>query len=146
MNPLTLAEFHRLVAAYGADFQRWPAETRESARALLAVSAEARELASSEATLDEVLQHYDLPALDPAIERRLNEIPLRTARRSRFRASSLWAPALAWTMAALFGVWLGSTYPDVQATEEPAVGSSAVNDDGLLELASGAFIELEEEP
>jgi anti-sigma factor RsiW len=144
MNTLTLAEFQRMLAAYGADLQRWPAGVRENARSLLATSAEARELARGEAALDALLEQVAMPGLDPAFERRLNEIPLRAARRSRFQLSFLWAPALAWTLAAVCGVWLGSAYPEGQSSEEVAAGA-ALNDDALLELASGAFVELEDE-
>lgn len=144
MKALTLQQFRRMTEAYGADFSRWPAELREQARVLLETSSEARALVAEEAALDTLLQRFAPASLEPAFERRLNEIPLRAPRRSRFRLRALWAPALAWALAAVCGVWLGSRYPDdaPSATQELAVES----DDALLELASGAFVDVEEEP
>ena len=146
MKALTLTEFRRLVEAYGADLGRWPEDAREPARALLATSAEARTLSGAELALDTVLQRYTAPALEPAFERRLNEIPLRTARGLRFRPRALWAPALAWALAAVCGVWLGTAFPDGAADASDDVQVTATGDDALLELASGAFVDLGEEP
>jgi ferric-dicitrate binding protein FerR (iron transport regulator) len=144
MKALSLAEFRELVAAYGAVPERWPEPLREPARALLAASAEARALAAREEELDAVLQDCAPPPLSPAFERRLNEIPVRARRGMRFRPRALWAPALAWALAAVCGVWLGSAYPEEQTSED--VRATSESDEALLELASGAFVELEEEP
>lgn len=144
MKALSLAEFRELVAAYGADPERWPESLREPARALLASSTDARALSAHEAELDAVLRECAAPALSPAFERRLNELPLRAPRGTRFRPRALWAPALAWALAAVCGVWLGSAYPEEQTSEEAR--ATIESDDALLELASGAFVELEEEP
>lgn len=146
MKPLSQTEFRRLLEAYGADLGRWPEELREPARALLATSAEARALSASEVGLDAVLQGYTPEPLEPAFERRLNEIPLRAPRGSRFRPRALWAPALAWALAAVCGVWLGTAYPDADESEASADVQVTASDDALLELASGAFVELGEEP
>jgi hypothetical protein len=147
MKPLNLAEFRRMVAAYGADLARWPDELREPACALLAESAEARELSAAERGLDQVLQDYSPLPLEPALERRLNEIPLRARRGIRFRPRALWAPALGWAAAALCGVWLGTAYPDDESAEaSDDVPVAVAGDDALLELASGAFVDFEEEP
>ena len=147
MKALPLTEFRRLVEAYGADLGRWPEDVREPARALLATSAEARAWSAAELPLDAVLQRYTPLPLEPAFERRLNEIPLRAPRGLRFRPRALWAPALAWALAAVCGVWLGTAFPDAaadQAGDDAEV--TATSDDALLELASGAFVDLGEEP
>ncbi|HEY6556722.1 MAG TPA: hypothetical protein VI072_05595 [Polyangiaceae bacterium] len=143
MKALSLAEFSELVAAYGADPERWPEALRDPARALLAASAEARALSAHEEELDAVLQECLPPPLNPAFERRLNELPLRARRGARFTPRALWAPALAWALAAVCGVWLGTAYPEEQTSD---VQATIESDDALLEVASGAFVELEEEP
>ncbi len=49
---MALSRFEALAASYGADLNRWPAETRDAARALLAVSTRAQAVLDAERDLD----------------------------------------------------------------------------------------------
>jgi hypothetical protein len=52
---LTLRRFTVLAESFGADLQRWPAETQGDAQALLAASAEARAVLDEARQLDEAI-------------------------------------------------------------------------------------------
>jgi hypothetical protein len=153
MKPMSRERFRQLVASFGSRLERWPESERALARELLEVSEEARELVQHAALLDTHFDAYELPPLAGSLERRIQEIPIRArgARRPRLRA--LWAPALAWAVAAACGIWLGSTLPGEGAPqlgqetaaselEESALASS-LSEESALEIASGAFADLE---
>ncbi|MBV8168393.1 MAG: hypothetical protein JO021_16485 [Alphaproteobacteria bacterium] len=59
---MTLKQFKRLLDAYGADVQRWPAEERRAARALLAHDPAAQAAQHDAAELDRWLDAYDPPS------------------------------------------------------------------------------------
>jgi hypothetical protein len=52
---LTLDKFKWLTQSYGANLERWPAETREGARALLETSATARAILAAAQLLDDAI-------------------------------------------------------------------------------------------
>ena len=146
MKAMSLEEFQELVAAYGANPGRWPAARRAAAEALLASSEAARACARREAELDVQLAACELPALDSTLERRLNEIPIRTARPARLRLRALWAPALACAAAAVCGVWLGSVYPEEEANDDQSASSSTFTEERVLALATGDLESWEDAP
>jgi hypothetical protein len=59
---MTLKQFKRLLDAYGADVQGWPAGERRAARALLAREPAARVAQQAAAELDRWLEAYDPPS------------------------------------------------------------------------------------
>ncbi len=73
---ITLARLAELLEAYGADPARWPAEEREAALALLALSPEARRRRDEAARLDALLDRVaaepgDVPTASPALRERV---------------------------------------------------------------------------
>src|SRR4051812_19954258 len=59
---MTLKQFKHLLDAYGADVQRWPAEDRRAARALLARDPAAHAAQHAAAEIDRWLETYDPPS------------------------------------------------------------------------------------
>ncbi len=160
-EPLGLGRFKALLAAYGAQPERFPEAERDAALALLASSEEARALAQAESALDGVLALAPAPELSPALARKLAELPIRNpraARRPRFTA--LWT-ALGWAAAAAFGVvWGAQSEALERASGDPSAETAAPfatfvpsgedetteEDAELMALAVGALPQLEEEP
>ena len=66
-----LARLQALLDTYGAAERRWPADQRDSARALISASAEAREAVRQAAALDRALDSVAEPPHSPALQRRL---------------------------------------------------------------------------
>ncbi|SMF30512.1 hypothetical protein SAMN02982917_1416 [Azospirillum oryzae] len=60
---MTLKEFKRYAAAYGADLDRWPRSVRMDALALLGGSAEARDLLADAAITDALLDAASTPLI-----------------------------------------------------------------------------------
>ena len=71
---MTLKQFKRLLDAYGADVQRWPAEERRAARTLLARDPAARAAQHDAAELDRWLEAYDPPSEAGAAARVMAEL------------------------------------------------------------------------
>ncbi|MCH7889650.1 MAG: hypothetical protein IIA00_10305, partial [Proteobacteria bacterium] len=69
-EPVDLARLGRILEAYGADPEAWPAAERDEALALLVRSAEARALRERAARLDRLLDQLldRAPALEPSPE------------------------------------------------------------------------------
>lgn len=155
--PLTLQRFLELVEAYGGQLSRWPAAEREAAEALVRVSEPARAALAAEAELDGALASFAAADLSAALERRLNEIPIRAplTKRARWPFQRVWAPALGWAAAAALGVALGSGVggwdsdeglTDSGEASAEAAEAPSPSDEALAALALGAFDELEEIP
>lgn len=116
-----LARLGRILEAYGADPEAWPAAERDEALALLARSAEARALRERAARLDRLLDQA--PALEPSPELKARVLAAanQAAPSWRQRLSAwtfalwpfgpVWRPATALALAALFGVTLGTVAP-----------------------------------
>lgn len=106
-----LADFARLVEAYGAAPGRWPAERRRAAETLLARSAAARALAAEAAALDAALARLPPPAAPAAlIGRVLAAAPASRAAKPAQRSwwlGGFWRPATGLAAAAVLGVGLG---------------------------------------
>jgi hypothetical protein len=157
-EPLSLERFQRLLAAYGARRELWPAAERPAAERLLEASSEARALLSREEDLDSGLVELAAltPELDPALSRKLAEIPLRNSRkRSFWPFGRVWVPAAAWAAAAVVGVAVGS----FSVGDEPAIAEQTLaiappttdddptgdeTEDEMTELALGSLDLFEE--
>ncbi len=75
MTTLSCARLSEILDAYGADPARWPAPERAAAQALLASSAEARQLAQAAQALDQLLNRWQpQPAESTLTTRVLAEI------------------------------------------------------------------------
>jgi hypothetical protein len=148
MTPTSLQRFRQIVESYGSRPQRWPEPEREAALALLEYSAEARELVQQQTGLDRVIGDFELPELPAPLQRRLAEIPVHAGRQRRFGLRRMWAPILAWSLAGVSGVWLGTAFPDEPngTRSEPAAANSSTSEDAVLAVASGSFADMEDEP
>lgn len=152
-EPLDLARLGRLLEAYGADPEAWPAAERDAALALLARSAEARALRERAARLDRLLDQA--PALEPSPELMARVLAAANQAAPPWRRrlgawtfalwpfGPVWRPATALALAALFGVALG--------TVAPLPGIAGGDDRALLVedvsmLTFGPDLELEEQP
>src|SRR5690606_16810156 len=114
---ITKDRFRAMLAAYGADPQRWPAAEREAATRLAAADPElAAELAEAAAT-DLLLDALPAPVPNPALRVRLKAIPDDATLRWTDRLAALWPfgapwrPAAGLVAAALVGVVVGFTAP-----------------------------------
>jgi hypothetical protein len=91
---MTLHRLRALLDAYGANPRCWPAAERESALALLAVSAEARALRADAARLDAMLDLVPAPA--PSAELRAHAlVGAPPVRRGRWRIIAVALPLAA---------------------------------------------------
>ena len=70
---MTLKEFKRYAAAYGADLDRWPRSTRVDALTLLDGSAEARNLLADAAITDALLDAASTPLVSAGREAQVYE-------------------------------------------------------------------------
>ena len=145
---LSLSRFRELVAAYGANFERWPATLQEPARALYARAPEARALCEQHAPLDAWLSLDTSEALPAGLEQRLLSVPQQRRKVLPFKPRSLIVPALGWAAAAAFGLWLGASdiadqvapADDVSAQAAQTADDEAADDDEqLLALTTGSF-------
>lgn len=148
-----LARLGRLLEAYGADPETWPAVERDAALALLGRSAEARALRERAARLDRLLDQA--PALEPSPELMARVLAAANQAAPSWRRrldtwmlalwpfGPVWRPATVLALAALFGVALG--------TVAPLPGIAGGDDRALLVedvsmLTFGPDLELEEQP
>jgi ferric-dicitrate binding protein FerR (iron transport regulator) len=147
---LSIERFEALIAAYGADVRRFPAQEREAAEQTLAVSPRARELLAREAELDEALGSLPVPEISPGLARRLAEVPLRAPQRRFGLPGMRWlVPGLGWAAALSFGLWFGMSEisDDVVGGDESAEVStdpeSLEDDESDVALMLGSLDELE---
>ncbi len=111
---MSLARLQAMLEAYGAQPERWPADERDAARALLARSPQAQRWREVSAQLDAVLDLAPADAPSPALlERILAAVPrrgltsLRMAHRAkRARAWRYVAATLPLAAAAALVLWL----------------------------------------
>ncbi|MCZ6522557.1 MAG: hypothetical protein O7A68_01650 [Alphaproteobacteria bacterium] len=160
-EPVDLARLGRILEAYGADPEAWPAAERDAALALLARSAEARALRERAARLDRLLDRA--PALEPSpeLEARVLAAANQASPSWRRRLSAwtfalwpfgpVWRPATVLALAALFGVTLGTVAP-LPSLVDGAHRALLVEDVSMLTFGPDLDpdldpdIELEEQP
>jgi hypothetical protein len=108
-----LTRFEALLDAYGAAPQRWPADRRAAAEALLARSREAQALHAAAARLDALI---DAATVEPAPAHLIGRVlstapsapaPARGAAARRGWFGGLFKPAAGIAFAALLGLGLG---------------------------------------
>jgi hypothetical protein len=144
--PITAARLDALIAAYGADPERWPEAEREAGRVALA-TARTDDLHGA-VQLDAQLDALALPPVSPDLRRRVLLAVAREPRRagvfSRLWLRELWeelggariaAPALAMALGAGLGLgWL--TPPSAADEADPEDLIALVQfDDSYAELA-----------
>jgi len=96
---MKLSRFHRLIETHGADPQRWPAELRADAVALVASSPEARALLATARSLDDALAGWQPapPAIDAAgLAARLAEAPQDAKLRTAPDPGAAWSLTIGW--------------------------------------------------
>lgn len=93
-NPMTLADFERLLDVYGSDRSRWPVPARASAGQLVARDRAARRLLAQAESLDRVLERAPLPSLarEAALAERIVVLAHRTPRMVATRLAHRAAP------------------------------------------------------
>lgn len=117
MTGMTEDRVRDLLAAYGADAERWPEAEREPARRLVESDPGLASEIAEAAALDTLLDAMPVPAPSPALRVRLKAIPDRAPARWADRLAALWPfgppwrPAAGLVAAALVGVLVGFTTP-----------------------------------
>jgi hypothetical protein len=94
MTPTRIGDLARLravIAAYGADPERWPAEDRDPLRTLVATSTEAEAIVAAELPLDRALNLLESPAPSAALTARLSRWPLPRAADAPRRRAGIWS-------------------------------------------------------
>ena len=128
---MTFEEFMYYLEAYGASFQRWPRELRETARAFLAASPAAGAARAETARLDALLDRLELVP-DKASKTRVEahtralatQVAAGTSSRSSLAAGarSLWSRAAVLAAVAVLGIVTGSI-----GLESPQTAASALD-------------------
>lgn len=119
--PLAAARVREIIASYGAEPHRWPADERAAALAVIARDPDLAEALAAERRLDEALDHHPAP---PAIA--INPLALATAARrgpavTATHRMGLWLPRVASLAAAAilgFAVGVSGVGSDRLATDE----------------------------
>lgn len=131
MTEMTSDRVRALLAAYGADPQRWPQPEREAAWRLAdADPGLASEIAET-AALDGLLDALPVPAPSPALRVRLKSIPDRARLRWADRLAAFWPfgapwrPAAGLVAAALVGIVVGFTTPEITSSNTELADTDA---------------------
>lgn len=124
MAEMNLESFEDELDRRGADLERWPADVRAGAEALLMRSEPARGLLEEARRLDALFDDVPRAEASAELRRRLAEIPIRYPRSEaawQWPFESAWRPLLGLALAAAFGVVVGGVTPtevaDGSATE-----------------------------
>jgi hypothetical protein len=123
---MNIEKFESLLEAYGADMRRWPAESREQAKAFAAASPHAVRLLEAEAAFDRML---DAAQTAPAT-RDLEDRILAAFSGRRPSSAHGWTRALSWmplrwTQAAALacslalGLAVGAALPSIAGIGDP---------------------------
>jgi len=139
-SELNETRFARLVEAYGADPERWPASEREAARHLMSSNAATERSMAEARELDRALASVISPPVSAALERRLLADFDRAQRRwSLHKAinsvaqivwpgAPLWQPAAVFGVALTFGIALAILAPlDMRPTDDSSAGNFALD-------------------
>ena len=121
---MKLERLREIIGSYGASEDNWPSDEKSAALSLLDDSAEARRLVSIEASLDTLLDAFEIPfdnraqnslkqkilaEIEPGfLERVINWL---TPEMETLR-SSFWRPTLAATLPLLVGIAIGINFTD----------------------------------
>jgi len=131
-GPMNLARLEEILDAYGADPRRWPAEERAAAEALIAESAEAATLRENAAALDMLMDISTTPGPSPELMARVlvarepsGWLPVL------WPFGPIWQPVSAMAAAAVLGIAIGVTAPDIVI---PDYGDSAIAEVESLSL------------
>jgi len=144
MTDMTVDRVRALLAAYGADPERWPAAERAAAERLLADDpALASEFADARA-FDSLLDALPAPAPSPALRVRLKDIPDRA--RLGWTAplawlwpfGTPWRPAAGLVAAALLGVIVGIATPETTTAASDVATTFTYDDDPVASVAAMA--------
>ena len=138
---MTLERFEALVAAYGADVARWPAEERLAAHDFAKDAPEAQRLLEEAAALDTLLAAVPTPVASPAL---MAAVLAHTAQPMDRPAggiggflAALWPKAAAWKPASVFasamvlGMLLGVNVLGPLVVPTTSASTVASNDDLL---------------
>ena len=149
---MDLDQYLRLLEAYGADFERWPAEQRSSAERLVLQSEQARQARREAEVLDALLDQSSSPEPSDILRARVLGIPgQHHLSRTKSAPSSLGraiAPALGLAAAALLGIAVGrfAYDPPAEQLRTTAVEMTSEDWNELTELAFATDLESEDWP
>lgn len=133
---MTVDRLRALLDAFGADADRWPADERAAALALIASSVDARALRDEAAQLDLLLDEDPVAAPSDLLVARVLASAPKPARRRRAVG---WLVPLAMA-AGLAWVWLGrGVMPMADPLPIAALGVYEVGSDELLSLSDVAM-------
>lgn len=140
MTELDEAQFARLVQAYGADPQRWPASVREAAQRLASSGAATLHLLAEARELDHALASAPPPLVPAALEHRLIADFDRAQQRWSLRktitsvaqivwpGAPLWQPAAVFAVALTFGIALAILAPlDLRPSDDSSASIFALD-------------------
>lgn len=131
-----------LIDAYGGDPARWPEREREAALAMMSGDVDLARAAEEAARLDMALDALPAPLPNPSLRVALKEIPERSGGVVDLIAGwfGLWRPAAGLAAAAVLGIIVGVTNPDipVPGLETASVEQNAEADIYSLAAASAA--------
>lgn len=127
---MNLERLREIIGSYGAAEDSWPPDERNAVLSLLDHSAEARALVSIEASLDTLLDAFEIPS-DSHAQNRLKQkilteiapnvveriIDWLTPEMEALR-SSFWRPTLAAALPLLVGIAIGINFADDTAVFE----------------------------
>lgn len=151
---ITLKRFRALADSYGADLQRWPAEVRPHARALLDTSAEAQEIIARARELDEAIAAAEAARNDSlwsddrpeaALARLRNSVAARIAPAAAEIAAQGMAvhkPRRPWRRAGWLGLATAASVAVVAGIVLGALYSPAASHQDLLALLQPSPIQL----
>ena len=149
IDMMTFEDFEERALAYGGDIDGWPAQDRTAARALLAVSDEARAALDEARALDDMLDLWEGPEPSHALLSRVladaatvsgqeaaapaPRAPIRAGWRERlFGGQPVFRPGLALAACLALGFAMGTTFDDGVLTPAPDTASTEL---GLADFA-----------
>lgn len=132
---MNLVRFKQILQAYGASPHRWPAEERQAAEEFLTQDKDASRLLLEHSKLDELLDRFDVPAVDQLEKRILSRINTHiNARNGRWLdavfewlipatgqlTSYIWRPVMAASFLFVAGIYIGVNLDMGMGTEGEA--------------------------
>lgn len=134
---MTLDELETLIACHGARRERWPAEARQQADALLAASPAAVRMLAAARALDGVLDDYVVHAPSPDLRARVltaepaaEVVPFPVASHRAAVLRSYWPQAAALMAASFVGLWIGINVVSIPLFNEQDLSGYVLGNDG----------------